>query len=257
MTIIPAIDLREGRCVRLLQGRKEDETVYSNDPAAMARRWQDEGATYLHLVDLDGAFEGASRNLAAVTRILETVAIPVELGGGIRSLDDVSRLLALGPDRVILGTVAVREPETVRAAIERFGPERVVVGIDAKGGRVAVQGWVEATEVGAVDLALRMKALGVRRAVYTDIATDGMLAGPNVEATGTLAKITGLKVIASGGVSSLDDLRRVAALEPLGVDGVIVGKALYEGRVGLREAIEMLKQGRRQTADGRCEKQKD
>jgi phosphoribosylformimino-5-aminoimidazole carboxamide ribotide isomerase len=241
MTILPTIDLKEGRCVRLLQGRKEDETVYSDDPTAMARRWQDEGATYLHLVDLDGAFEGASRNLAAIRRILETVTIPAELGGGVRSLDDVSRLLALGLDRVILGTVAVREPEVVRAAVERFGPERVVVGIDAKGGRVAVKGWVEATEVGAVDLALRMKALGVRRVVYTDIETDGMLAGPNVEATGALARTTGLKVIASGGVSSLDDLRRVAALEPAGVDGVIVGKALYEGRVDLREAIRAVR----------------
>ncbi len=247
MTILPAIDLKEGRCVRLLQGRQEDETVYSDDPAAVARRWQDEGATYLHLVDLDGAFEGAFRNLAAITRILETVTIPAELGGGVRSLDDVSRLLSLGLDRVILGTVAIREPDVAQSAVERFGPERVVVGIDAKGGRVAVKGWVETTEVGAVDLALRMKALGVRRVIYTDIATDGMLAGPNIEATRVLAVETGLNVIASGGISSLDDLRRVAALEPLGVDGVIVGKALYEGRVDLREAIEMLKQGRRQT----------
>jgi phosphoribosylformimino-5-aminoimidazole carboxamide ribotide isomerase len=242
MIIIPAIDLKEGRCVRLLQGRKEDETVYSDDPAAVARRWQDEGATYLHLVDLDGAFEGGSRNLGAITRILEAVAIPVELGGGIRSLDAVSRLLSLGLDRVILGTVAVRQPEVVRAAVERFGPDRIVVGIDAKGGRVAVKGWVETTEVGAVDLALRMKALGVRRVVYTDIATDGMLAGPNVEATGALARTTDLKVIASGGISSLDDLRKVATLEPFGVEGVIVGKALYEGRVGLREAICLFNQ---------------
>ena len=241
MIIIPAIDLKEGRCVRLLQGRKEDETVYSDDPAAVARRWEEEGATYLHLVDLDGAFEGDSRNLGAIFRILEAVDIPVELGGGVRSLESVSRLLSLGLDRVILGTVAVRAPEIVRAAIERFEPDRIAVGIDAKGGRVAVQGWVETTEVGAVDLALRMKALGVQRVIYTDISTDGMLVGPNLEATQVLAEETGLKVIASGGVSSVEDLRRVAALAPFGVEGVIVGKALYEGRVGLREAIRAVK----------------
>jgi len=239
--VIPAIDLREGRCVRLLQGRKEDETVYSDDPPAMARRWRDEGAAYLHLVDLDGAFNGASVNEEAVAGILGAVDIPAELGGGIRSLDDVSRLLALGLDRVILGTVAVREPEVVRAAVERYGPDRIVVGIDAKEGRVAVKGWAETTEVGAVDLALRMKAIGVRRVIYTDISTDGALAGPNVEGTGALAVETGLRVIASGGISSLDDLRRVGTLEPLGVEGVIVGKALYEGRVGLREAIKGVK----------------
>lgn len=245
MTIIPAIDLKEGRCVRLLQGRKEDETVYSDDPAAVARQWQEAGAEYLHLVDLDGAFEGASRNLVAITRILEAVSIPAELGGGVRSLDDVSRLLSLGLDRVILGTVAVRAPEVVRAAVERFGPDRVVVGIDAREGRVAVKGWAETTEVRAVDLALRVKGFGVRRVIYTDISTDGMLAGPNIEATRVLAVETGLKVIASGGVSSVEDLRRVAALEPFGVEGVIVGKALYEGRVDLREAIEMLKHRRK------------
>lgn len=241
MTIIPAIDLRQGRCVRLLQGRKQDETVYSDDPAAVARRWQDEGASYLHLVDLDGAFEGESKNLTAVARILRTVAIPVQLGGGLRSLSAVSRLLSLGLNRVILGTVAVRDPDVVAAAVERFGPDRIVVGIDAKEGRVAVQGWVETTEVGAVDLALNMKTLGVRRVIYTDISVDGMLVGPNAEAIRSLAVATGLKVIASGGISSLDDLRKVAALEPFGVDAVIVGKALYEGRVDLREAVEMLR----------------
>ena len=241
MTILPAIDLKGGRGVRLLQGRKGDETVYSDDPAAVARRWQDEGATYLHLVDLDGAFEGASRNLAAITRILETVTIPAELGGGVRSLDDVSRLLSLGLDRVILGTVAVREPDVAQSAVERFGPDRVVVGIDAREGRVAVKGWVETTEVQAVDLALQMKVFGIRRVVYTDILVDSMLVGPNIEATRVLAVEPGLKVIASGGISSLDGLRRVAALEPLGVDGVIVGKALYEGRVDLREAIKAVR----------------
>ena len=246
MTIIPAIDLRQGRCVRLLQGRKEDETVYSENPGEVARQWQEQGADYLHVVDLDGAFEGASRNLAAITRILETVTIPAELGGGVRSLDDVSRLLSMGLDRVILGTVAVREPDVVRSAVERFGPDRVVVGIDAREGRVAVKGWVETTEVQAVDLALQMKVFGIRRVVYTDILVDSMLVGPNIEATRVLAVETGLKVIASGGISSIDDLKRVAELEPVGVDAVIVGKALYEGRVDLREAIEALESVRRE-----------
>ena len=246
MTIIPAIDLRQGRCVRLLQGRKEDETVYSENPGEVARQWQEQGADYLHVVDLDGAFEGASRNLAAITRILETVTIPAELGGGVRSLDDVSRLLSLGLDRVILGTVAVREPDVVRSAVERFGPDRVVVGIDAREGRVAVKGWVETTEVQAVDLAMQMKVFGIRRVVYTEILVDSMLVGPNIEATKILAVETGLKVIASGGISSIDDLKRVAELEPVGVDAVIVGKALYEGRVDLREAIEALESVRRE-----------
>ena len=246
MTIIPAIDLRQGRCVRLLQGRKEDETVYSENPGEVARQWQEQGADYLHVVDLDGAFEGASRNLAAITRILETVTIPAELGGGVRSLDDVSRLLSMGLDRVILGTVAVREPDVVRSAVERFGPDRVVVGIDAREGRVALQGWVETTEVQAVDLALQMKVFGIRRVVYTEILVDSMLVGPNIEATKILAVETGLKVIASGGISSIDDLKRVAELEPVGVDAVIVGKALYEGRVDLREAIEALESVRRE-----------
>ena len=246
MTIIPAIDLRQGRCVRLLQGRKEDETVYSENPGEVARQWQEQGADYLHVVDLDGAFEGASRNLAAITRILETVTIPAELGGGVRSLDDVSRLLSMGLDRVILGTVAVREPDVVRSAVERFGPDRVVVGIDAREGRVALQGWVETTEVQAVDLAMQMKVFGIRRVVYTEILVDSMLVGPNIEATKILAVETGLKVIASGGISSIDDLKRVAELEPVGVDAVIVGKALYEGRVDLREAIEALESVRRE-----------
>lgn len=239
MLIIPAIDLRGGRCVRLLQGRRDQETVYSDDPAEMARRWQDEGAQYLHLVDLDGAFEGESRNLTAVRRILEVLDVPAELGGGIRDVGAVSRLLALGLDRVILGTVAVSNPEVVAQAIDRFGGERIVVGIDARDGRVAVKGWEEVSEMPAVELALRMKGVGVERVVYTDVSRDGMMTGPNADATKRLAMESGLKVIASGGVSCVEDIRRVAMLEPFGVEGIIVGKALYEGTVDLREALRM------------------
>ena len=243
MIIIPAIDLKQGRCVRLRQGRKEDETVYSDDPSAVARQWEELGAGYLHLVDLDGAFEGGTQNLAVVKKILESIAIPVEFGGGVRSLQTISDLLEMGLDRVILGTLAVQNPDTVRSAVEEFGPDRILAGVDAKDGLVAVKGWVETSGISAVNLALDMKAMGIERVVYTDISTDGTLSGPNVEATGKLAIATGLKVIASGGISSIDDLKEIATLENVGVDGAIVGTALYEDRVNLKEAVEMFRAG--------------
>jgi len=206
----------------------------------MARRWQAEGAQYLHIVDLDGAFDGESRNLSAVRRILEVLDVPAELGGGIRDVGAVSRLLALGLDRVILGTVAVSNPEIVARTIERFGPERIVVGIDARDGKVAVRGWEEMSEIPAVELALQMKALGATRVVYTDVVRDGTLTGPNLDATKRMATETGLRVIAAGGVSSAEDICRAAALESSGVEGVIVGKALYEGKVDLREVLRAM-----------------
>ena len=243
MIIIPAIDLKQGRCVQLRQGRKEDETVYSDNPSAVARQWEELGASYLHLVDLDGAFEGQSQNLAVVKKILENIVIPVEFGGGVRSLQTISDLLEMGIHRVILGTLAVQNPDTVRSAVEEFGPDRILAGVDAKDGHVAVEGWVETSGVSAVNLAMDMKAVGIERVIYTDISTDGTLSGPNVEATGKLAIATGLKVIASGGISSIDDLKEIATLEHVGVDGAIVGTALYEGRVDLKEAIEMFRAG--------------
>ena len=243
MIIIPAIDLKQGRCVQLRQGRKEDETVYSDDPSAVARGWEELGASYLHLVDLDGAFEGGTQNLAVVKKVLENIAIPVEFGGGVRSLRTISDLLEMGLDRVILGTLAVQNPDTVRSAVEEFGPDRILAGIDAKDGHAAVEGWVKTSGTSAVNLALDMKAVGIERVVYTDISTDGTLSGPNVEATGKLAIASGLKVIASGGISSIDDLKEIATLEDVGVDGAIVGTALYEGRVDLKEAIEMFREG--------------
>lgn len=238
MVIYPAIDIRGGRCVRLLQGRKDRETVYGDDPAGMALRWQDLGATYIHVVDLDGAFTGNTQNEASIIRILNTVTAPIQLGGGIRTLGDIHRLLSLGVARVIIGTAAVTDPDLVTAAIERWGPEHIVIGIDARDGNVAVRGWEAGSSLTALDVARQVKTAGVERVVYTDIARDGMMTGPNVEATRRLSRESGLQAIASGGVSSMDDLVTVAAASDDGIDGVIVGKALYEGTVDLAEAIE-------------------
>ncbi len=245
MIIFPAIDLRRGRCVRLVQGDPNQERVFGDDPVAMALRWADEGAQWLHVVNLDGAFGEESENPAAVRRIVEALGprgIPVQYGGGLRTLDDVEAALGWGVARVILGTVAVREPEMVRAAVERFGAERIIVGIDARDGMVATQGWQETSEVQALDLARQMKALGVTRIVYTDIGRDGTNQGVNVAKTGELAQKSGLKVIASGGVGSLDDLIQVRWIRPYGVEGAIVGRALYDGRFTLREALETVRE---------------
>ena len=241
MIIYPAIDLRGGRCVRLQQGDFARETVYADDPVEAAGRWAAEGAAWLHVVNLDGALgRSGEANLAALARIRRAVDLPIQFGGGLRSVEDVDRVLGLGVARVILGTVAIREPEVVREALARYGAERIAVGIDARDGRVAIAGWVDVSEVEAVDLGRRMAALGVQRVVYTDVARDGMLTGPNVPATAALARETGLRVIASGGVSSLDDLEQLAAHAADGIDGVIVGMALYEGRLTLPEALALL-----------------
>jgi len=236
MLIIPAIDLREGKCVRLVEGRLDRETVYSDNPVAMAALWQEQGARMLHVVDLDGAFSGAPKNLEVIREILAGVDIPVQVGGGIRSLEVVERLLELGVARVILGTVAILKPRTVSEACARYG-EAVLVGIDGRNGRVAIEGWGLTVDKGTVELAREMKELGVRRVVFTDIRRDGTLRGPNIEAIGELARETGLKVVASGGVSTADDLRALKELEPLGVDSVIMGKALYAGTVTLSETL--------------------
>jgi phosphoribosylformimino-5-aminoimidazole carboxamide ribotide isomerase len=219
--------------------------VFGDDPVAMALRWADEGAQWLHVVNLDGAFGEESENPAAVRRIVEALeprGIPVQHGGGLRTLDDVEAALGWGVARVILGTVAVREPEMVRAAVERFGAERIIVGIDARDGMVATQGWQEMSEVQMLDLAQQMKALGATRVVYTDIGQDGTNKGVNIAKTGELAQKSGLKVIASGGVGSLDDLVQVRWIKPYGVEGAIVGRALYEGRFTLREALETVRE---------------
>lgn len=237
-TIYPAIDLRAGRCVRLRQGRADQATVFSDDPVATARRWTAAGASWLHVVNLDGAFgEAAAANQQALISILKSVAVPVQLGGGLRDLAAVEAALRLGVARVVLGTVALTRPEVVGDAIRLFGPERVAVSIDARDGLVAVRGWQETSAVSALDLASRLKLLGASRVIYTDIARDGMLTGPNLPALRAMAG-TGLGVIASGGIASLEDLRAVAGIP--GVEGAIVGMALYTGAIDLPTALREL-----------------
>lgn len=240
MIVYPAIDLREGRCVRLQQGDAGAETVFADDPTEMARRWAAEGAEWLHVVNLDGALgESGASNLAALERIMEAVDLSVQFGGGLRSLEDIERLLDMGVARVILGTMAVREPQIVERAVAAHGAQRVVVGIDARGGLVAIHGWLDTSDVRAVALARRMRGLGVERVVYTDVKRDGMLTGVNVAATVELARASGLRVIASGGVSSLDDVRALKMHEEEGIEGVIVGMALYRGEIEFAQAQKM------------------
>ena len=239
MQIIPAIDLKNGRCVRLTQGRKAEATVYDENPVAVAQSFAEAGAEMIHVVDLDGAFQGGeSRNRAVVARIVEAVDVPIEFGGGIRSREEVQHLCELGIARVVLGTVAAESPAHLRGFVDRFG-SRVCVGIDARDGHVMTRGWETATRVMAVELARVVAGCGVERIVYTDIARDGMLTGPNVEQTLAVVRAANVQVTASGGVSSLDDLKRLRDLnEPL-LDSVIVGKALYEGKFKLEEALRI------------------
>ena len=241
MILFPAIDIRNGRCVRLTEGKFECETVFAEDPAEMAVRWADAGAEYLHVVDLDGALAGQSGNTEVIKRILAKVKMPVQVGGGIRTLANIENMLALGVTRVILGSVAVRDPELVREACQKF-PGQVVVGIDAKNGEVAVEGWGIGGGIGAIELAKKMAAVGVEHIIFTDISRDGMLSGVNVEATAELAKANGVKVIASGGVSSLADLKALQAHEADGIEGCIIGKAIYTGALDLKEALAALKE---------------
>ena len=241
MKIIPAIDLKNGRCVRLIQGKEDQETVYGEDPVETALNFEEQGAEQIHLVDLDGAFRGESKNLEQVKRIAQAVKVPLELGGGIRSLDDISRVFDFGVSFVIIGTIAVKNPKILEEAIERFG-NQLILGLDAKDGKVAVSGWVEITEFSDEEFAIQWKQFGIDRVIYTDIARDGMLTGPNLSSLRRMAISTGLKVTASGGVSSLNDLKQLAELERDGVDEVIVGKAIYERQLDLREACLWLKQ---------------
>lgn len=240
MLIIPAIDLKAGKCVRLLQGRKEDETVYSSDPVAVARRWASEGAELLHVVDLDGAFEKRPRNLDSIRNIVAAVSIPVQVGGGIRDAETIETYLNLGVERVIVGTEAIRNPGLVEAAGKAF-PQRIVVGIDARNGKVAIEGWVETTAVSAVELARRFEGCGVAAINFTDIQRDGMQRGPNLAETRKLAESVSIPVVASGGVSGIEDIRNLLTLAPCGVIGVITGKALYTGSLDLKQAVSLAK----------------
>ena len=236
MKLFPAIDIRGGKCVRLLKGDFDQETVFSDSPAEMAAQWESQGAEFLHLVDLDGARAGKPQNLATVKAILEKVKIPVELGGGIRTLEHIEEVLDLGVRRVILGSVAVHDPALVKAACEKYG-DRVVVGIDAKDGMVAVEGWAETSNLEAPVLGKMMADAGVKTIIYTDISRDGTLAGVNVDATVEMARRSGLEVVASGGVKSIEDIRALKAYEKEGIAGAILGKSLYMHTLDLKEAL--------------------
>jgi len=240
--VIPAIDLKEGKCVRLEQGLMEKDTVFCDSPAHQAREWERQGAELLHIVDLDGAFAGEPKNRASIEAIVKAIAIPTQLGGGIRDIATIEAYLSLGIGRVILGTAAQRNPELVEEACRLF-PGRIVVGIDAKNGMVAVQGWAEVTGVTAVELAKRFEGYGVAAIIYTDIARDGMMQGPNIEATMALAEAISIPVIASGGVSSLKDIENLMAVEASGIAGAITGKAVYTGAINLAEAVALTKRG--------------
>ena len=234
MEVIPAIDLKGGRCVRLRQGDFVQETVFSDDPLATARSWQEQGAGRLHLVDLDGAAGGEPAHLEVITAIVRSLTIPVQVGGGIRTVAAAEAWLAAGADRVVIGTAAVRNPNMVKELCQLHGGHRVVAAVDARDGKVAVQGWTEASEIDVLDLAGDMAAIGVERLLYTDIARDGMLSGPDLETNTLLARQTTMAVLASGGVSSLEDIRNLAGT---GVEGVVVGQALYTGVLDLAQSV--------------------
>lgn len=243
MEVIPAIDLLDGKCVRLYQGDYDRSETFNNNPVEVARTWSEQGATRLHLVDLDGAKSGKTVNLAAIEAIVRAIDIPVQVGGGIRDRASVVRLLDLGVQRIILGTVAVEKPELVTELCQEF-PQQIVVGIDARKGKVATRGWLETSEIAATELAQRMAQQGAAAIIYTDIHRDGTLSGPNLDALKELARTIDIPVIASGGVSSLTDLLSLLALETLGVTGAIVGRAIYTGDVKLSEAIQAVGNGR-------------
>lgn len=237
MIVFPAIDLKDGLCVRLMQGDPKRATVYGRDPVAVARHWEEEGAEWLHLVDLDGAFTKRPVNDLIILEIARSVSIPVQVGGGIRTLENVDRYLLAGVARVIIGTAALRQPEMLQEACGRY-PGRIALGLDARDGNVAVEGWKESTRTDAVSLVLKFKDLDLAAVIYTDIQRDGMQTGVNIEATRRLIERTGAPVVASGGVSTMEDIERLLPLASLGLVGVITGRAIYEGTLNLREAIK-------------------
>ena len=235
MRIYPAIDIKDGKCVRLLRGNFSDMTVYGDDPVEMAMKWESLGGEYIHVVDLDGAVKGHGVNADIIRKICDSVNVPVQTGGGIRSMEDIETKLGCGIERVIIGTKAVADADFVKEAVSRYG-DRIVIGIDAKDGMAAVEGWEKTSEYTAGELAKRMADIGVKTIVYTDIATDGTLAGPNVEAMREMVGAVGIDVIASGGIGNIGHIR---SLVPTGVEGVIVGRALYTGAVDLAEAVKI------------------
>lgn len=239
MQIYPAIDIKDGKAVRLVQGKFDEVTVFNDNPADAAKAWADAGATYIHIVDLDGARYGKSFIIDVLKEISQKYDIPVQTGGGVRTLDDVTARIEAGAARVIIGTAAVKNPELVKEAVELYG-DKIAVGVDAKNGLVAIKGWEEVSDITAVDLCLKMKSFGVGTIIYTDISKDGMMCGPNIASTRELIEKTGLDIIASGGVSKLDDLENVNSIN---AQGVIIGKALYNGAINLKDAIDKFEKG--------------
>ena len=238
MLIIPAVDIKGGKCVRLKQGRADQETIFSDDPVAMGLKWQDAGARWLHVVDLDGAFSSKPQNLEVIRGLRRALTIPMQLGGGIRTMETVALYLDMGIDRVILGTVIWKDPELVARALAAY-PGRIAVGLDAKDGLLAVEGWTQTSTLKVLDAAKSLEPLKPAALIYTDIARDGVKRGVNIEATKNLAQAVDLPIIASGGVSAIDDIAALLPLEPFGVMGVITGRALYDGSLDLREAIRL------------------
>lgn len=237
-TIYPAIDIRGGKCVRLIQGDYNQETVYADDPVQVAQKWQEQGAQWLHLVDLDAARTGEWTNRSVIEQILANVSIPVQVGGGIRNLERLERLLQLGVARVVIGSAAIDQPAFVRRALAQYA-EQIAIGIDARQGKVAIHGWQETAEVSAEELAQEMVKLGAKRFIFTDISRDGMLTGVNLSAVRQLAQITGVEVIASGGVRTLGDIEQLCTYHDEGIGGVIIGKALYTGQIALADALKI------------------
>jgi phosphoribosylformimino-5-aminoimidazole carboxamide ribotide isomerase len=238
MIIIPAVDIKNGNCVRLLQGRMDDETVYSDDPQAMASKWSRLGAHFIHVIDLDGAFAKSPQNLGSIRKILQSVNVPIQLGGGIRNEETVHMYLEMGVKRVIIGTAAIKKPAFVKKVCKTY-PGQIVVGIDARNGKVAIDGWTQTTRIEATELAKEFEDCGVAAINFTDIHRDGMQTGPNLDATLRLAEALSIPVVASGGVSSIEDIKNLLPLETAGVVGVIIGKALYSGKLDLKEAIDL------------------
>lgn len=240
MQLYPAIDVKNGKCVRLLQGKFDQETIFHDNPVEVALKWEKLGGTYIHIVDLDGALDGKWVNKEAIKAVVEAVNVPVQTGGGVRTLDDIKERLDVGIDRVIIGTMAVKDPEFVKNAVDRFGAEHIAVGIDAKNGYVATHGWEQVSNLEAVSFALQMKDYGVNVIIYTDISKDGTMQGPNIEQTKALVDATGMYIIASGGVSKMSDL---ADTSQIGVGGTIIGKALYLEAIQLDEAVNQFERG--------------
>lgn len=240
MQLIPAIDIKDGKCVRLTQGDIEKLDVFSLEPVDTAKKWEDMGASIIHVVDLDGAFTGKTKNMEVIEDIINAVQVPIQLGGGIRELNTIDKYFNMGVNRVVIGTAAVKNPQLVQDAVAKY-QDRIVIGIDARNEKVSVEGWVETSEISCYELAKKMESLGVKRIVFTDVSKDGMMQGPNIKSIRRMLKETSLKVIASGGVSCLNDLKNLKNISERNLEGVIIGKALYTNKIDFKAALKLLK----------------